>query len=66
MVRRGGTPGGWQRSRLEMCIRDRCGRYHQAKKIGGQWYDCIQMELFAEQFESRWVKPAVSRRQVKA
>ena len=45
---------------------EECGRYHQAKKIGGQWYDCIQMELFAEQFESRWVKPAVSRRQVKA
>ena len=40
-----------------------CGRYHQAKKIGGQWYDCIQMELFAEQFDSRWVKPAVKRRQ---
>ena len=41
---------------------EECGRFHQAKKIGGQWHDCILMELLDQQFSSRWVKPAVERR----
>ena len=32
-----------------------CGRYHEAKKLAGQWFDCIHLELREDEFQSPYV-----------
>lgn len=39
-----------------------CGRYHEAKRLAGQWFDVILMELKEEDFKSVYIGELLKRR----